>query len=289
MSLRSACVVALFALATSRLGAQQSNADVPRDLVVAYVRATNPVDSGTAVDIVSGAVPAPYQELVHLPSAVRVTGTVTTRRSATVLASATEPPDSVLRAIGREYGQAGWPGVSRVTIPAAAGNPGGFRPAPSGFPTLFCHDGHEVNALASRTSDGFTLVQLRIQLVSPTCGRLPNTRPASPPPQPRSPLPLLRNPDDAQMRPECYNIGSTQRSDVQIMSSLTPAAMFEYYAKQLETQGWIRLPETPSARASFSRRDTTGVQELATLSISGNPSVPTCRNATIEVTTLRNR
>ncbi len=289
MSFRSACVVALSALTATSLAAQQPTADATRALAIAFARATNPVDSTSTVDVVD-AVPADYQSLIHLPADARVVATVTTGRGATVLATSPQPTDTVLQQIAREYGRAGWAGVSTITLPQTASPMlGGFRPSPSAVPRQFCQSGTEVLPVVNRAGDGLTLVQLRIIRGSVPCSRVPATRPTTASAQPRLPLPLLRDPQDATMRAECFLIGSSQRTQTQLSTAMEPAALLDHYGKQLDAQGWTRMPETAAVRGNWSRRDSTGVLEVATLSIATRPTAAGCRDAQIEVTTIRSR
>jgi len=276
--------------ATARVASAQAATDVPSELAVAYVRSLVPNDSGNQpIEFLSGPVAARFQDRIHLPADIRPIGSVVHGRSLTVIGTTRLTPDSALRLITRAYGQAGWEALSRTTIVAGVNPNGGFRPAPPSILTDFCHGDIEVTSSATRQVDGSSLVKLAATERSPFCSRLPARPPTPRPPVPTGPLPLLRDPAGATVRPECFVNGGTQRSQTQYVSTMSPNDLLEHYGKQLVAQGWVRSTDAESARGVWTRRDTTGVVEVATLDARVTPTSSGCRDAVLEVMTIRGR
>ena len=87
-----------------------------------------------------------------------------------------------------------------------------------------------------------------------------------------------------------FTAGSRQNTETQLVVDMPPADLLQHYAQQLEKEGWSPMQgEFPVVTRTWSRRDSTGVTELATLTIGVSPTAPMCRVGTLEVTTLRNR
>lgn len=279
----------LSTLATARVVSAQT-AEVPSDLAIAYVRSLTPNDSGNQpIEFASGPVAARFQDRVHLPSDIRPIGSVLHGHTLTVIGTTMLSPDSALAHIAREYGRAGWEGLSRATITAGINPNGGFRPAPPTTLSDFCHNDIEVTSSANRQVDGSTLVRLNATERSALCSRLP-ARPAAPrPPAPTGPLPLLRDPAGTSIRPECFVNAGTQRTQTQYVTTMSPSDMLDHYDKQMVAQGWTREPDTQSARGVWTRRDSGGAVEVATLDARVTPTSSGCRDAALEVMTIRER
>jgi len=278
------------ALATARVVSAQATTDVPGDLAVAYVRSLAPSDSGNQpIEFSSGPVAARFQDRVHLPADVRVIGSVLHGRSLTVLGTTMLSTDSVLTRIAREYGRAGWEALARSPLVAGVNPNGGFRPALPTLLTQFCHGDLEVTSSGSRQLDGSTLVRLIATERSPICSRIPARPPTPRPLVPTGPLPLLRDPAGTAARPECFVNGGSQRSQTQYATTMSPTDLLEHYGKQLAAQGWVRSTDAESARGVWTRRDTTGVVEVATLDARVTPTSSGCRDAVLEVMTIRGR
>jgi hypothetical protein len=62
--------------------------------------------------------------------------------------------------------------------------------------------------------------------------------------------------------------------------------LLDVYGKQLETQGWTATAiEAPMLRKIWSRRDSTGRTQTATLVVSVAPNAPMCRDASLIIST----
>ena len=269
--------------ATLAQGSDQRS--IPRDLAAAFVHMYVANDTNTVIDFAPDSIPTAVASLVAIPPGARLLGTVSVGKTAYVLGTSSAPADSVLAWYARQAAQHHW---SAEALVRAAGNPmaGGFRPAPPARPTMFCADGTGLD-VAAKTFDGLTTFRVR---VSPN--GIPCTLPAIAfrPIAPRSPLPILYNPPNATVSGSCFSTGARQATQTQLVVEMTPAELLQHYARQLETQGWSPMQgEFPMVTQTWSRRDSTGVTELATLTIGVAPTAPMCRTGSLEVTTLRNR
>jgi hypothetical protein len=71
---------------------------------------------------------------------------------------------------------------------------------------------------------------------------------------------------------------------------MEPATLLQHYGAQLETQGWTKVsPAAPAVIAFWTRRDSSGATQIATLRVQIMPGVPTCREAFMDITTSRSR
>jgi len=288
-SRRFLCAVAALQLASAAANtasAQRSDqATIPRDLAAAFVRMYVPNDTTSVVDFTPDSIPLEIGSIVELPPGARLLGTVSVGKTAYVLGTASSPADSVLAWYARQAAQHHW---SAEALVRATGNPlaGGFRPAPPVRPTIFCANGTGLD-VAAKTVAGVTTFRVR---VSPN--GFPCTIPtiAFRPIAPRSPLPTLYNPVNASTSVQCYSSGPRQATQTQLVVEMTPTELLQHYAQQLEKQGWLPMQgEFPVVTQSWSRRDSSGVTEVATLTIGVSPTAPMCRNGTLDVTTLRSR
>jgi hypothetical protein len=284
---RRAFAGAMLALAArTPLLAAQATASVPRDLAEAFARLYAPADSAVSVDFLPGAVPGAVQAQVHLPPAARVIGTVALNRNTFVFASTPLSADSALRWIAHEYGRLHYEGLSQVRVPSAVA--GGFRPAPPSFPTTFCQDSSEVTASAAHTPDGFTTIRLRVTSQSAACARVA-TVVRTPPPRPSGPLPILRDPPGTAPQSQCFLATSSQATTTKLSTAAEPSALLAQYGAQLEQQGWTRVDGPPPAHGVWMHRDSTGVTDLAAVTVAVTPLAPACRDAKLEITALRGR
>jgi hypothetical protein len=277
----------LFASAAvnATLAQRSDQASIPRDLAAAFVHMYIANDTSTLIDFAPDSIPATIASIVEIPPGARLLGTVSLGKTAYVLGTASLPADSVLAWYARQAAQHHWSAEALVRV---TGNlmAGGFRPAPPAHPTMFCANGIGLD-VAAKTLDGLTTFRVRVSPNGIPCA-LPAM--AFRPIAPRSPLPILYNPPNASVSASCFSSGTRQGTQTQFVLEMTPAELLQHYGRQLETQGWSPMQgEFPVATQTWSRRDSTGVTELATLTIGVSPTAPMCRNGSLEVTTLRNR
>jgi len=292
-SLKFACSGFLTFVALSGATGQQP-ATVSRELAEAFVRgyASPAPDSVEKVAFVEGQIPANLQSVAHMPAGTRLLGTVVLSRSSHVIAISSLSPDSALKAIAGEYGRAGWPALSALRSNQTA-NPmlGGFRQPLPTTPTHFCNDTTDVDAYAARVPTGDTEIRLRVTKSVIPC---PNSRLASGTrrvirPTTRLPLPQLIDPPASTPTSECYVYGASQGTSTLLSTTLAPSALLEHYGRQMESQGWkVATPDDAGVRRVWTRTDSAGVTETATMVINVTPITSGCRNATLQVTTLRN-
>ena len=269
--------------ATHAQGSDQ--ASVPRDLAAAFVHMYLANDTSSMVDFAPDSIPPSISAIVAIPPGARLLGTVSVGKTAYVLGTSTSPADSVLAWFARQAAQHHWPAEALVR---ATGNPlaGGFRPAPPVRPTIFCVDGNGLD-IAAKTLSGLTTFRVR---VSPNGFPCTLSAVAFRPIAPRSPLPTLYNPVNSSASGQCFSTGPRQSTQTQLVVEMTPAELLQHYALQLEKQGWSPMQgEFPVVTQTWSRRDSAGVTEVATLTIGVSPTAPMCRTGTLDVTTLRNR
>jgi hypothetical protein len=289
-SARIGCgLVLAFAAQSAAQSPAQSDATVSHDLAVAFARSLAPGDSQSAVAFIDGRIPTDIEASVHLPSTARLTGTVAVGRTDYVMATTALTPDSILHAIAHEYGS-GWRGLNATRV-AIVGNSsvGGFRPAPAAFPSTFCHDSTQVVATARRTDAQTTSVRLRVSAGSAVCARLPSAI-RSQPANAALPLPIVYDPPNAGVSIQCFANAGSASTQTTLLSSLDLAALMDHYGKQLEAEGWTATTtEAPMLRKFWSRRDSAGVTETAALVVSVSPFAPTCRDASLTISTPRTR
>jgi hypothetical protein len=279
---------------TVRLDAQGNG--VSHDLATAYVRMMNVADSQSTIDFVEGRVADNVAQFVHLPSTVRVLGTVVTGRTTYVLGTSSLAPDSVVRAIGAGYRAEHWDMLSPATGLLVATNgvpaippPGGFRNAPSLTVAVFCRDSTEVRASTAHEANA-TAVRLFVTRGNNNpCTRLPlgqtSTAATRPIAQAQPILPTLLNPVNANQDIQCFTIGvRSMQSNAQLLTSMDLPAFLEHYGKQLETQGWTASSnETPVLRKVWTRRDSTGRTQTATVTVSIPAQAQMCREAMLSI------
>jgi hypothetical protein len=258
---------------------------VPTELAIAFARGFAPGDSAARVEFYPGLVAAAVNGLVSLPAASRVIGSVVLGRNTYVFGTTTLPPDSVLAWYASDYSRRGWSAEALVRVMAGQLG-GGFRQPPPRRPSTFCNAGQEADVAATRSAEGWTSFRIRLASVATLCNLSLAVRPT---PRTPLPLPLIYDPPNTSVRPECFAaFGSTQQSQTQMATTMEPSALLEHYGKQLETQGWSPAPSTVStSTGTWTRRDSTGAMQVAVVSVRIPPTVPTCRNATLEITTMR--
>lgn len=284
-SLAAAALFCLSAGASPTFAQRSDQASIPRDFAEAFVRLYTANDTNTVIDFAPDSIPPAIAPLVALPPGARLLGTVSVGKIAYVLGSTSAPADTVLAWYARDAARRHWSAEAMIR---AAGNPlaGGFRPAPPVRPTLFCADGNGLD-VAAKSLAGLTTFRVR---VSPNGFPCTLSTVAFRPIAPRSPLPTLYNPASVVASAQCFSPGPRQSTQTQFLVDMTPADLLQHYGRQLETQGWAPMQgEFPVTTQTWSRRDSTGVTELATLTIGVSPTAPMCRNESLEITTLRSR
>ena len=275
--------------ATSSAAQQTDTSTVPRELAIALARVYAAADSSAAVEFLPANVAPSVAADVAIPPDSRVVGSVVLGRNTYVFGTSPLAPDSVRAWYSREYGRRQWPALSMVRTQAPGGGAGGFRPPPPKVPTTFCNGDREFDVAATESPGGPTNFRVRVSTAALPCSMVP--RGPVRPPAPSLPLPVVYNPPNTQPGPQCYAAGSSiQRTQTQLMTSLDPQALLQHYGRQLEASGWVPLQTQGGiATEAWSRRDSTGTNEIATLLVSASPTAPVCRNATLEVLTQRSR
>ena len=273
---------------TGFLHAQQPAQTIPVELASAYLRTLGRTDSATTVEFLPGEVPAAIRDLIPLMPGARLIGSVVLNRAMTVLGTSPLPPDSVAAWYAAEYTKRGIPAMALVRLQAFPPG-GGFRQPPPTHPTQFCKGTDEINVAAVRSPEGWTDFRVLLGANSPVCRVIPPMPPRTPPTFDQS-LPVVYDPPNAGARPECFVNESRQQSQTQLFSSTSPDSLLRHYGRQLEANGWMRVPaESTSAFGVWTRRDSSGTLQAAKLSIGITPTAPQCRNATLEVSTMRGR
>lgn len=282
--------LAAFLVFATRTPAQQSDTStVPRELAIAFARVYAAPDSTATVEFLPGTVAPSVASDVAIPPDSRVVGSVVLGRNTYVFGTSPLAPDSVRAWYLRDYGRRKWPALALVRTQASGGAAGGFRPPPPTIPTTFCNGDRQLDVSAMESRDGHTNFRVRVSTAPLPCPMAPRglVRAVAP----SLPLPVVYNPPNTQPGPPCFAAGaSTQRTETQLMTALDPQALLQHYAKQLEASGWVPLQAKGDvATQAWSRRDSTGIIEIATLSVTTSPTAPMCRNATLEVLTPRPR
>jgi hypothetical protein len=296
MSRRIAPVALLTTIATqfsvspiAVLPAQQSGSTIPVELAVAYVRTLGRADSAATVEFLPGDIPAAVRDVVPVAPGARLIGTVVRGRSTTVLGSSTLSPDSVLAWYAAEYIRRRFPAMALVRVQSSPPGIGGFRQPPPAHPAQFCRGADEIDVAAVRSTEGWTDFRVLIAGDSPICRLVPPTPPRKPPAF-NLPLPIVYDPPNTGVRPECFVSESSQQSRTQLFTSIPPDSLLRHYGRQLEASGWTRVPaESTSATGLWTRRDSSGTLQAAKLTVGIVPTAPDCRSATLEVSTIRGR
>ena len=273
------------------LRAQQAARTIPVELAAAYVRTLGRSDSASTVEFMPGDEPAAVRDILPVPPGARIIGTVLANRVTTVLASSTQPPDSVVAWYAAQYAKRGLPGVSLVRTQAFPPGVGGFRQPPPAHPTQFCNDADEIDVGATRSPDGWTEVRVRLSPSAPVCRLVPAAQRR---PQPTTavnlPLPVVYDPPNTTLRPECFLDDARQQSQTRVFTDMSPDSLLRHYGRQLETSGWTRVAgDSLIAVGLWTRRDSTGALQTAKLTVAGALGTAACKNATLEVSTMRGR
>ena len=271
------------------LHAQQAVQTIPVELAAAYVRTLGRADSTTTVQFLPGEVPAAVGDLIPMLPGARLIGSVVLNRATTVLGTTTLPPDSVLAWYASEFVKRHILALALVRVQSSPPGIGGFRQPPPAHPTQFCNGADEINVTAMRSPEGFTDFRISLGGAAPFCRLVPPTPPRTPPAF-NLPLPVVYDPPNTGLRPECYVGESRQQSQTQLFTAMSPDSLLRHYGQQLESSGWTRIPaESTSAIGMWTRRDSSGTLQTARLAIGVTPTAPGCRNATLEVSTIRGR
>ncbi len=270
--------------------AQQPAQTVPVELAAAFVRTYARPDSAATVEFLSGDVPAAVRDVIPIVPGARIIGSVVLNRATTVLGTSTLSPDSVLAWYASTYTKRGIPAMALVRVQTSPAGIGGFRQPPPAHPSQFCSGSDQIDVAATHSPEGWTDFRVRLGGASPFCRMVPPTPPRTPPDF-GLPLPVVYDPPNTATRAECFaNNSRQQQTQTQLYTVLSPDSLLRYYGRQLETAGWTRVPaESTVVTGMWSRRDSTGALQAAKLSIGVMPGAPECRNATLEVTTMRNR
>lgn len=296
MSRGTAPIALLVTLATQiaasppgSLHAQQQGQTIPVELAAAYLRTLGRPDSTTTVQFLPGEVPASVGDLIPIVPGARLIGSVVLSRATTVLGTSMLAPDSVLAWYASEYGKRHLPALAFVRTQASPPGFGGFRQPPPAHPAQFCNGPNEINVVAVRSPEGWTDFRVSLGAASPLCRLVPPSPPRTPP-SVNLPLPIVYDPPNAGLRPECFVNESRQQTQTQLFTNMSPDSLLRHYGQQLESKGWTRIPaESTSATGVWTRRDSTGAMQAAKITIGITPTAPNCRNATLEVSTMRAR
>jgi len=271
------------------LRAQQPTQTIPVELAAAYVRSVARTDSAAAVEFLPGEVPAAVREMIPVLPGSRVVGSVVVNRTTTVVGTTTVAPDSVLAWYAATYTKRGFPAMALVRVQTSPPGMGGFRQPPPAHPSQFCSGPDQIDVSAARSAEGFTNFRIRLTGAAAFCRLVAPTAPRTAPTF-NLPLPVVYDPPNTAVRPECFVNDSRQQTQTQLFTALSPDSLLRHYGRQLETAGWTRIPaESTLVTGEWTRRDSTGALQAAKLSVGVMLGAPECRSATLEVTTMRNR
>lgn len=283
----AAALVTILHAAT--LHAQQAGQTIPVELATAYVRTLARADSAANVEFLPGEVPAAMHDIIPAFPGARILGSVVVGRATTVVGTATVSPDSVLAWYAATYTKRGIPGMALLRLQTSPPGIGGFRQPPPAHPSQFCSGSDQIDVAAMRSPQGWTDFRVRFSVGSVLCRLVPPT-PLRPPPTSNLPLPVVYDPPNTGARPECFLNSSRQQTQTQLYTALSPDSLLRHYGRQLETSGWTPAPAmSASVVGVWTRRDSTGALEAAKLTVGVTPGAADCRNATLEVSTMRER
>ena len=279
------------ALNASRAAAQRpSSSDaIPRDLAAALLAEIG----ATSPDFIVGGIPPMFADRIPTLPGARVLGSMLTPTAATIAMSLPLRADSVRTLVMRELTNRGWRG-------SPVGNTGGgFRPASSRGPSVYCADGRGLTFSLSVPSYGTTLLRFVIRDGSFNCGAATNGGGfvAS-----SSFMPTLVNPRDvlpssATCRTQGSGFGQLFTTAMRV--AMTPEQLMDHYAKQLTDSGYLPLTGDSDIREmnrTFTRRRTpmdlpsaAGTPPVQTQTVTLRMSIPSaepeCRTMRMETTT----
>jgi hypothetical protein len=261
---------------------------IPLELAVA-LSATG--GFGAEPQILVGAMPEWVMSKISLPSSARVVGSAFIGTTVVGVVSVALPPAAAIAEAKAALLAHGW------TNPPAppAMQSGGFRSAgaaaqvaTSSTRLTVCGDPQILSASAMTERGAATTITYRM---TTTTGYSPCRLPERDPQIIRVSMPTLINPPgatDAQATTECFpgGMGGTGSSAF-LDTPLTPDALLEHYGKQLADSGWTAGDKGSFAGRMWTRTDSAGEPvELSILVHTLAPN-PKCREATMQVRTLR--
>ena len=281
-------VVAASSLAgfAASLPAQQPDL-IPRELAVAHAKLFAPgYDSGDPTFVV-GSVPGTVASRIPTPPGAEIVGTVLWNSVVQVVGKTRGDPEAAAFWLARALVAAGW----RVPNPDAIMlSGGGFISAPDTThpASRLCKNGELAEIRTARLDGGKAYYQVTLKLRGYPCAT--EYRGASSwSGGVKQQLPILYNPPDGAIDDvSCLgNRSSGTRSDVNLVTSLSPAALLASYGRQLDSAGWTEtIPKASGAGGTWSRSDSTGTTLLAELRIFTLPSAPKCRAVHLEISRL---
>jgi len=229
--------------------------------------------------IVSAGIPATVTRLFSAPPGAKVLGSVTWLRELDVYGTASGTIATFREWFANDLAKRGYQAVDENTRDQAQG---GFRdPRPARFQG-YCA-GPDLIAFDARPSD-INRVEYRVRTTfrSTTCtmGSSPGSIRFGGAPD----LPTLENPINASL----YNgggagcqaqvYGSGHGTGVDLATAMTPLELIQHYEKQMPASGWTHVNAPSDATSIWSRKDSTGKEQLVVLQASASRVIPNCRN-----------
>jgi hypothetical protein len=259
---------------------------VPRDVVLAILRSAGNQVQGDPSILLGDHLPDNLVNKVSLPPGARVMATLEAWSSTDVIGTASLAPDSLRSWFTAEFVRRGYEAQDM------SGRREPFRPAQGSMFGGFCGAGTFFSVTAQARQGGRTEFVLRTRQ-RPTCDQTPvfgfNTTGSSwssggfnPPP-----LPMLVNPKSSEIAQRCDprgNGGSNTTTQVGLSTTATPDQLLAHYSKQLDSAGWKREAVASGIVATWVRRDSTGRDVRAQLTVMMTPSTPDCRWLTMTST-----
>jgi hypothetical protein len=163
----------------------------------------------------------------------------------------------------------------------------GQQTGPSTRATLCRDDGTLVVSGAPARGGGANVTLRLLTSLGPTSYTTCNPPPRPEMPVNRSPYPTLYDPPiTGEAAPNaCFpNYNNSSGTSNFLRTTLSPELILEHYARQLQDSGWTPSSTmAPPVGRTFTRRDSTGAPIEMTLTVSGSPKGPNCRDVTMQV------
>ncbi|HEY4219089.1 MAG TPA: hypothetical protein VGM67_18230 [Gemmatimonadaceae bacterium] len=239
-----------------------------------------------------GAMPDWVANKVYVPSGARVLGALFLGTVAEAMVSVPGTPAAAIADARKTLLGKGW--KNPPTPPSGIG--GGFRPAPTaqaeagGTRATLCEDQQILTASASIAPGAGTIITYRL---SSTTGFSSCRLPDLPVPSGiRPPWPTLYDPAgtrDAQSMLACSTgaFGGIATSTT-LGTAMSPKALLDHYGAQLADSGWKQVADTSaSISRTWTRTDSAGNPLEASITVHSFLGTSNCRDASLQVRTLR--
>ena len=240
----------------------------------------------TSFALYVGALPSRDQPHLFVPPGARVLGAAEVSGYATGILDVPGTPDSVSAEMERGLAALDWTPAPGARV-GTGSRYGGFRSAAesraSGMALCRNHQFMLV-AVASNTdaTSRVTLEMFPASMALDAC----SAQAAESPPGSRVGIsvPTVLNPPGTIDNPSCPRPFSSQSTAAAVRSLVSPAAMLDFYSRQLADSGWTAVTPGPaSIGRAWTRVDSSGARVETVITVATNPSDTTCRDLSMQL------